>query len=177
MRAAIYLFVACGFLSLVEVSPSVELKPGDDAPAFSLKGSDGKTYSLSDFKGKKVVVLAWFRKAFTRGCTKECVSLRDHGKALRKFQAAYFMASVDEPQKNEEFAASHGLDYPILSDPDKSVAEKYGVLRSKGNIANRWTFYIGKDGKILHIDKEVKAGRHGVDIAKKLAELGVEQKK
>lgn len=177
MRAAIYLFVACAFIDLTDFLKAAELKVGDEAPAFSLKGSDGKSYSLKAFKGKKAIVIAWFPKAFTRGCTKECVSLRDHSKALRKFQVAYFMASVDEIQKNEEFATSYGLDFPVLSDPDKSVAKKYGVLRTKGNTANRWTFYIGKDGKILHIDKEVKASRHGSDVAKKLAELGVPLKK
>lgn len=176
MRSAIYLSALYSFLFSAIYTKAAELQPGDEAPAFSLPGSDGKTYSLDDFKGKKAVVIAWFPRAFTRGCTKQCESLRDQGKALRKFQVAYFMASVDQAKKNEEFASSYGLDFPILSDPDKSVAEKYGVLRAKGDVANRWTFYIGKDGKILHIDKEVKAGRHGKDIAKKLAELEAEQK-
>lgn len=155
---------------------AAEVKPGDKAPDFSLPGSDGKTYSLADFKGKKTVVIAWFPKAFTGGCTKECQSMRNDGKELRKYQVAYFTASVDEPQKNKEFAESLGLDFPILSDPDKKVAEEYGVLRPDGNVTNRWTFYIGKDGKVLHVDKEVKAAEHGKDIAKKLDELSVEKK-
>ncbi|HET6879707.1 MAG TPA: peroxiredoxin [Pirellulales bacterium] len=157
-------------------SSAAELKVGDEAPAFSLKGSDGKTYSLKDFKGKKAVVIAWFPKAFTGGCTKECKSMRDDGNGLRKYQVAYFTASVDEPQKNKEFAESLSLDYPILSDPDKSVAQEYGVLNPDRGVTNRWTFYIGKDGKILFIDKSVNTTEHGKDIAHKLDELGVEKK-
>ncbi len=68
-------------------------------------------------------------------------------------------------------------DYPLLSDPSKKVAKAYGVVHAGRGVPERWTFYIGKDGKILHIDKKVKAGSHGKDIAKKLKELKVEMAK
>lgn len=90
---------------------------------------------------------------------------------------AYFTASCDNVETNTKFAKSLDLDYPILSDPDKKVSEAFGVLDPKRGVAQRWTFYIGKDGKILHIDKTVKAGSHGEDIAIKLKELGVVAKK
>ena len=73
---------------------------------------------------------------------------------------------------NKAFAKSLELDYPILSDPSKETAKAYGVLSERG-FANRWTFYIGKDGKILSIDDKVKAGAHGADVVAKLKELGV----
>src|SRR5262252_8196788 len=92
----------------------VELKIGDQAPDFSLQGTDGKTYKLSDFKGKQAVVLAWFPKAFTPGCTAECKSMRTSGADLKKFDAAYFTASCDDVETNKKFAESLGLDYPIL---------------------------------------------------------------
>lgn len=79
-------------------------------------------------------------------------------------------------ETNTKFAESLDLDYPILSDPDRTVAEEYGLLAGGRKVPNRWTFYIGKDGKILHIDKSVKAGNHGADIAAKLEELGVDEK-
>ena len=89
------------------------------------------------------------------------------------------MISVDKPEDNKRFAESLGADYPILSDPDSSVAAKYGVLNEspKGKAAKRWTFYIGADGKILAIDKDVHVENHGSDVAGKLGELGVKKNK
>ena len=78
---------------------------------------------------------------------------------------------------NKAFAESLGVDYPILSDASKEVAKAYGVVTPERNSPFRWTFYIGKDGKILFIDKEVKAAEHGAHIAAKLMELGVAAKK
>jgi peroxiredoxin Q/BCP len=155
---------------------AADLKPGDPAPDFKLQGSDGRTYALSDFKGKQAVVLAWFPKAFTGGCTAECKSLRESGQNLRKFEVAYFAASVDDPETNAKFAKSLGLDFPVLSDPTKGVAEAYGVVHPGRAFAERWTFYIGTDGKILSIDKSVATQAHGRDVAEKLNELGVAKK-
>jgi peroxiredoxin Q/BCP len=150
-----------------------ELKPGDPAPAFSLQGSDGKTYTLEQFKGKSAVVIAWFPKAFTGGCTKECKSLRENSKALHELKVAYFTASVDTPEDNKKFAEQLDLDYPILSDPDKSVAKAYGVVNADRGVAYRWTFYIDKNGIIKEVDKKVKADNAGTDVASKLKELGL----
>lgn len=156
---------------------AADLKPGDKAPEFEMVGSDGKTYKLSDFKGKKAVVVAWFPKAFTGGCTAECKSMRESSKAIRNFEVAYFAASVDEPEKNRDFAKSLDLDFPILSDPGHKAAKAYGVLNPARNVTVRWTFYIGLDGKIQHIDKMVKTKEHGEHIAAKLKELGVPEAK
>jgi peroxiredoxin Q/BCP len=131
---------------------------------------------LSDFKGKKAVVLAWFPKAFTPGCTAECKSMKENSQALHHFDAAYFTVSVDPVDQNKKFSESLGLDFPILSDPTKETAKAYGVLNSERNVANRWTFYIGKDGKILAIDKAVNFKSHGTDVAEKLKELNVPTK-
>ncbi len=161
----------------VSASAADALKVGDAAPDFTMKGTDGKTYKLSEFKGKQAVVLAWFPKAFTPGCTAECKSFKANGDAIRKFNVAYFTASVDTTDKNKEFSDSLTLDFPILSDPEQKVAAAYGVLNPERKVASRWTFYIGKDGKILFIDREVKAGEHGPAVAAKLKELGVEMKK
>jgi peroxiredoxin Q/BCP len=158
---------------IVAGAAAAELRVGDPAPPFSLKGSDGKTYTLDQFKGKSAVVIAWFPKAFTGGCTKECKSLRENSKPLHDLKVAYFTASVDTPDLNEKFAKSLDLDYPILSDPDKSVAKEYGVLNPERGFANRWTFYIDKEGVIKAIDKKVNAPQAGPDIAVKLKELGL----
>ena len=85
--------------------------------------------------------------------------------------AAYFAASVDTPATNARFAKSLDLDYPILSDPTKEVARAYGVLAPSG-FTSRWTFYVGKDGRIAAIDKKVSAGTHGQDVVRQLSNLG-----
>jgi thioredoxin-dependent peroxiredoxin len=165
-----------------------DLKVGDKAPNFKLQASDGKTYNLADFAGKKAVALAWFPAAFTRGCTIECKSLAEHGDMIKLYDAAYFMISVDPIEKNTEFAKAKSVtlgqganatvvekkeaDFPLLSDPTKQIAQAYGVLNDRG-VANRWTFYIGKDGTIIAIDKAIKPETSAEDLAAKLGELRI----
>ena len=169
------LCLALGLTFVAGIASAADLKEGDVAPDFTLQGSDGKTYKLSDFKDKSAVVVAWFPKAFTGGCTAECKNMKAEGAALQQYEVAYFTASVDDADYNKKFSESLGLDYPILSDPTKKTAEAYGILNPKG-VSSRVTFYVGKDGRILYIDKAVKTGSHGADIAKKLGELGVPKK-
>jgi thioredoxin-dependent peroxiredoxin len=145
---------------------------GDLAPDFTLQASDGKTYKLSDFRGKQAVVVAWFPRAFTQGCTIECKSLAENGHLIRKYDVTYFMASVDPIEDNTRFAAEQNADFPLLSDPKKEVAAAYGVLSERG-FASRWTFYIDKNGRIAAIDKAVKPATSAEDMAAKLGELGV----
>ena len=155
-------------------APTVQLKVGDKAPEFSLPGTDGKTHKLSDYAGKHVV-LAWYPAAFTGGCTAECKSFRDSGATIKAYDVAYFMASVDTPEKNLAFAKQEEANFPMLSDPEKKVAAAYCVLGTRGT-ANRWTFYIGPDGRITQIDKAVNVNTAGQDLAAKLAELKVPKK-
>lgn len=152
-----------------------ELKPGDPAPGFSLSAGDGKTYSLADYRDKQVVVIAWFPKAFTSGCTTQCKALAAQDSPLRPYDVALFMASLDPPQTNRRFAETHGADFPILG-ASPEVARAYGVIDNQQKWPRRWTFYIGKDGKILAIDKNVRPATHPADVARKLEELGVAKK-
>lgn len=161
-------------LLLVSSTSAAELKVGDKAPAFELKGSDGKSYKLADFKDKQAVVVAWFPKAFTGGCTKQCKSLAQSGKLLKAFDVAYFTASCDPAEKNADFAKSLELDYPILSDPERTAALEYGVVADKAGFAKRWTFIVGKDGTILHIEKMVDTAGHAEQVAKLLEKLKVD---
>ena len=164
------------FLALIGCKSDGGLSVGDVAPDFLLQGSDGNSYQLSSYAGKKAVVLAWFPKAFTGGCTKQCKAIAESSAALKEYEAVYFTISCDPLEgKNGivKFAESLSVDYPILSDSSKSVAEKYGVLGNVLPFPKRWTFYIGKNGKILKIDKSVKTGSSGDDIAVTLGELKV----
>lgn len=168
-------FVACVVFFSVVFAPVVaraELKVGEVAPDFKLAASDGTTYSLADFRGKQAVVLAWFPKAYTSGCTLECKSLAEHGDLLKVFAMRYFMASVDPLADSKGFADKNHADFPLLSDPEKSAAKAYEVLRAPGYAA-RTTFYIGVDGRILAIDSHVNPPTSAQDMAATAARLGI----
>ena len=158
------------------VAKAAELKVGEQAPDFALAASDDKTYRLSDFKGKKAVVLAWFPRAFTQGCSIECRSLAVNGDKIRRYEVAYFMVSVDAvegEQGNKAFAESQNADFPLLGDPSKETATAYGVLHPVRGFAQRWTFYIDKDGKVAAIDKAVKPATSAEDMIARLDDLKV----
>lgn len=171
MRAILLAIPLC-FLAATAIAADLP-KVGDPAPEFKMTGTDGKVYSNKDFAGKKAVIIAWFPRAFTPGCTKECKSFRESSEQLKKFDVAYFTASTDPVEKNKEFAKSLDLDYPILSDPEGTNAKAFGVLTPDGKAASRVTFVIGKDGKILAVDDKVKTEAHAQDLAKQLEKLGV----
>ena len=170
------------------------VKVGDMAPDFSLQGTDGKTHKLSDYRGKEAVVVAWFPKAFTQGCTIECKSLAENGDKIQKYQVAYFMASVDPIEDNIKFAKATSVtlqgrnggpstvvdkkeaDFPMLSDPTMATAKAYGVLNERNNVANRWTFYIDKTGKVAAVDTAVRPATSAEDMLAKLDELKIAKK-
>lgn len=156
-------------------APRVDLQAGDPAPDFTLDASDGRTYRLADLRGR-LVVMAWFPKAFTAGCTMECKSLGLSKAALGAFDAAIFAASCDTVDVNRDFAASTGVEFPILSDVGGTVARAYGVLGPLG-LPSRWTVYVGPDGRLLAIDREVRAFSHGADIVQALEKFGVSRRR
>ena len=151
-------------------SSRVLLGPGDPAPDFVLPGSDGRTYRLSDYRGDRMVVLFWFPKAYTAGCARQCESLARHGEELKRTGAAIFGANLDTPQVNRQFAEALGLEFPILSDERGTIARDYDVLGTSG-LPSRRTFYIGLDGRILSIDRNVRVGSSGPDIEKTVTQL------
>lgn len=160
-------------LLLPAVAMASGLSVGDMAPDFTLEATDGKTYTLADFRDKQAVVIAWYPKAYTKGCTIECKSLAEKGHLVREYDVTYFMASVDSLEDNKGFAKETAADFPLLSDPTKQTAEAYGVLVPVMGFAKRHTFYIGKDGRILKIDTDIKPETSAEDMAKTLGELGV----
>ena len=177
MAIGLMAVLAVGVAAQAPAPAMAELKAGDAAPDFSLQGTDGKTHKLSEYRGKQAIVLAWFPKAFTQGCTIECKSLAANGDKIRKFDVSYFMISVDPLEGeggNLAFAKSEGADFPLLSDPTKEIATKYGVLGPRGT-ASRWTFYIDKAGKISYIEKAVRPATSAEDMLAKLTDLKVPQ--
>jgi peroxiredoxin Q/BCP len=174
------LLVSLGFGGVIsQASGADDKRPvvGEQAPQYSFQGSDGKSYSSKDMIGKQAVIIAWFPRAFTGGCTKECKSLKESGAQLKEFEVAYFTASTDDVKKNADFAKSLELDYPILCDPSGENAKKFGVYNAERNAAARVTFVVGKDGKVLAVLDKVNTESHGSELAKLLDELKIERKK
>ncbi|MAD07339.1 MAG: peroxiredoxin [Gammaproteobacteria bacterium] len=145
------------------------LQVGDRAPDFELPGTDGNTHTLVAADNSWLVV-AWFPKAYTSGCTIECKSLAENGHLLNQYNVRYYMASVDALADNQGFAVQQEADFPLLSDTSKRVAEQFGVL-SAGGYAKRHTFYMNAEGTIVAIDRKVQPSTSAEDMAAMLAKL------
>jgi peroxiredoxin len=161
----------CGFALMVvaalplfaqQAPPHTQLKVGDMAPDFTLPSTSGKPVTLSDFRGKKNVVLAFYPAAFTGGCTKEMTA---YGQSLDKFETndtQVFGISTDNTPSQKVFGDQVHATFPMLSDFNKrEVTKAYGVLMADRGIANRATFVVDKEGRIQHIEE----GTQAVDIS------------
>ena len=127
------------------------MKPGDPAPTFSLSSDDGSTIRLEDELVQGPVVLFFYPKAMTPGCTKESCHFRDLAGEFADVKARRLGISADSVDKQHEFSEKHGFDYPLLSDPDRTVAKAYGVKRPGPLFNKRMTFVIGQDGTLLDV--------------------------
>ena len=149
-------------------------KPGDLAPGFTLKNQDGQDVSLSDYAGKRVV-LYFYPKDFTPGCTTEACDFRDLLQARSLKADAVIGISADPPAKHADFAREYSLPFPLLSDPGHAVMSAYGAYGEKQNYGKtvvgviRSTFVIGPDGRIEQAFTGVKAKGHAARIAAGLA--------
>jgi thioredoxin-dependent peroxiredoxin len=152
------------------MSQTVELKVGDKAPDFALPSSTGETVSLKDLKGKKRVVLYFYPKDDTPGCTKEACSFRDHYEAIQDKDTVVYGVSADNLTSHGKFIQKYNLNFPLLSDPDHKVAEAYGAWGEKSNYGKKYfgmirkTFIIGMDGKLEQVFNTVKPEGHGEEI-------------
>lgn len=151
-------------MSDIETNPVV-LAEGEKAPEIKLKTDDGGTFKLSSLKGKKVV-LYFYPKADTPGCTTESCQFRDSKSAFEKLGVEVVGISPDEPDAQARFKSKFDLTFPLLADTEKSTANAYGVWVEKNNYGKksmgieRSTFVIGEDGTILKIYRKVKADGH-----------------
>ncbi|MBD3374204.1 thioredoxin-dependent thiol peroxidase [candidate division KSB1 bacterium] len=157
------------------MSENNSLQPGDKAPDFSLPSSDGGTVSLADYIGKKRIVLYFYPKDNTSGCTKEACSFRDHLPQIDQTDTVVFGVSPDSLKSHHKFIEKLGLNFPLLSDENHEVAEAYGAWGEKSMYGKKYfgiirkTFIIGKDGKIEHAFHKVKADGHGQEVLNLLA--------
>ena len=171
MRLIVMMFLTVfGAVSAHAAIPEI----GQQAPDFTLPDQEGKPHHLADYKGK-TVILAFYPKDFTSGCTCEVDALQTSLSALEAKGAVLLGISADTVDSHKRFALKEKLHFPILADPDKKVIEAYGVLNKNGGIAYRVTFIVGPEGTIQHVDKTVElqfsrdtgllTSRHGEGLA------------
>ncbi len=149
------------------------LKEGDTAPAFALQDQNGNTVSLSDFAGKTVVVY-FYPKDDTPGCTKEACGFRDSYADLTARGAVVLGISADSPDSHAKFVGKYDLPFTLLSDPDKTVIQAFGAWGVKKMYGKEYegimrsTFVIGPDGVITKVFPKVKPADHAAEILKLL---------
>jgi peroxiredoxin Q/BCP len=145
------------------------LAVGTPAPDVKGKSFDGKDISLAALKGKPVV-LYFYPKDNTPGCTVEAQTFRDDSAAFAALGATVIGVSMDSPESHKSFTEGQKLNFPLLSDPDGAIAAKFGVDTSRG-FAQRTTFVIGKDGTIAKVFPEVKVQGHGDEVLAAVKEV------
>ena len=143
------------------------LTVGTNAPAFTVKDTNGNTVSLSDFAGK-TVVLYFYPKDDTPGCTKQACSFRDSMSDYQNKDVVVLGVSADDEASHQQFTQKYNLNFPLLADTDKSLIQAYDV--DGGGYAKRVTYVIDGNGKVIHVDSSVNTSSHASDV---LATLGL----
>jgi len=146
-------------------------KVGDKAPLVTGKNQDGKTWKLANSVGKKVIVLYFYPKDDTPGCTKEACGFRDRMDVLKKDKVEVVGVSFDSAESHLQFIEKHKLNFPLLTDTDGKIAEAYGVRIPGKNFARRVSFLIGLDGKIAHVTDTPSADTHLSEMKEAVAKL------
>lgn len=156
--------VMISFFSLLSCkAQEITLKEGDKAPDFTLKTDEGNSVKLSDFEGKSNVILYFYPKDKSPGCTKEACNFRDNLGKFKEMNAEVLGVSVDDAESHKSFKEKENLNFTLLADPDKEVTKKYGVLNAF-QVASRVTFVIDKDGIIRKIYDKVDVNENYKEI-------------
>ncbi|MGC3958183.1 MAG: peroxiredoxin [Verrucomicrobiota bacterium] len=169
-------FVACwvllaGLAYSQAQTNSLKLKVGDTAPQVTGLNQDGQEWKLENAAGKKVVLLYFYPKDETPGCTKEACGLRDSMGDLQKSDVEVVGVSFDNAESHKGFIAKHNLNFPLLTDTEGKIADAYGVRMPDKARARRVSFLIGKDGKILHITDSPQAEAHLAEMKDAVAKM------
>src|SRR5438045_2011095 len=160
--------LAITFSSLASETPKVV----DKAPLVEGQDQNGKAFKLADVVGKQVVLLYFYPKDDTPGCTKQACGLRDRMADLKKDNVQVVGVSFDNADSHKKFIAKHNLNFPLLADTDGKIADAYGVRRQEGkNMARRASFLIGKDGRIVHVTDTPSADTHLAEMKEAVEKL------
>jgi len=155
------------------MTPTLKLHEGDEAPAFTAATDTGSTVSLSDFKGKNVI-LYFYPKDDTPGCTKEACAFRDEFAAFKKKGAVVLGVSTDPAKSHRKFIEKYRLPFQLLADEDRKIVQAYGVWGQKSFMGRKYqgthrvTFLIGPDGKIKKVWPDVKPADHAREVLSSL---------
>lgn len=147
------------------------LKSGDPAPKVEAKDQDGKVHNLADFTGKKAVIVYFYPKDNTPGCTKEACGFRDAMEGLKQKDVEVFGVSFDSAKSHQNFISKYNLNFPLLVDSDGVLADAFGARKGPDKNARRVSFLIGKDGKIAHVTDTPSAETHLKEMQDAIAGL------
>jgi|SRR5579862_136421 len=146
-------------------------KVGDKAPLVEGKDQNGNAWKLSDDVGKKIVLLYFYPKDDTPGCTKEACGFRDSIEALKQDNVEVIGVSFDSGDSHLKFISKYNLNFPLMADTDGKIADTYGVRMAGRSMDNRVSFLIGLDGKIVHVTKSPNADTHLAEMKAAVAKL------
>jgi len=152
--------LACFSLCLAGAAEAPKLKVGDKAPLIQGQDQNGKTINLANLVGKKIVLLYFYPKDDTPGCTKEACGFRDDLEDLKKANVEVIGVSFDSGESHQKFISKYSLNFPLLADTDGKIADAYGTKMPNKNMDRRVSFLIGLDGKIAHITDSSNADTH-----------------
>jgi thioredoxin-dependent peroxiredoxin len=166
LSLAATLFIAAATTALADAP-----KVGDTAPAFQGVDQNGQTVKSSDVIGKKIVLLYFYPKDFTGGCTKEACGFRDRMADLQKNDVELIGVSFDTSDSHKAFAAKYGLGFTLIADTNGKISDAYGTRWGSKDLSQRISFLIGKDGKIVHVTNSGNPQTHFDEMQAAIASL------
>ena len=169
--AAVLAGTLAAAVSIARADSAKPPQTGDPAPRVQGVDQQGKTWKLDDVLGKKVVLLYFYPKDDTPGCTKEACGFRDRIDELKKDNVEVVGVSFDSPESHQKFIAKYHLNFPLLADTDGKIADAYGVRMTGRDMARRVSFLIGKDGKIVHVTDTMNADTHLAEMKEAVEKL------
>lgn len=166
------LFACVAALAAVVSVQAGELKVGDKAPNFKLRDANGGLYDLMQYTAQSPVIVAWVPNTKSAETTKQFQSLGKVANDINRYGVEFFCIACEPANNAKTFTEAMSFNFPVLSDANGEVAQKFGVVRSAGEAPAPYVYYIGNDGTILFIDKNVKPATFGEDVINRIRELG-----
>lgn len=166
------LFACVAVLAAVVTVNANELKVGDKAPNFKLRDTNGATYELMQYTAQSPVVVAWVPNTKSTETTKQFESLSKAAEDINKYNCKFFCIACEPTANAKTFTEAMEFDFPVLTDTNREVAKQFGAFKGQNETPAPYVYYIGNDGTILFVDKNVNAETFGQDVINRIRELG-----